>query len=152
MDGLHIVLVGSGALRPELKSSPLRRTYRSCALLGFVNQRQLPAIYAAADFLVLPSEYEPFGLVVNEAFAAGRTAIVSEACGSVGDLVEDGETGYVVPVGDVKTLSLRLRSLALDKESSDFGGKRSRVEGWSPAANADAFAGALSVLVKGDLT
>jgi glycosyltransferase involved in cell wall biosynthesis len=152
VEGLHVVFAGSGVLRPDLEERAAQNDLTGRVhFLGFVNQRQLPAIYAASDFLVLPSEYEPFGLVVNEAFASGRTAIVSEACGSVGDLVKDGETGYVVPVGDLETLSLRLESLALDEElrATLADNARSRVEGWSPAANVDALATAMSEVVKG---
>ena len=155
VEGLHVVLAGSGALRPELEVLAAQNDLSSRVhFLGFVNQRQLPAIYAASDFLVLPSEYEPFGLVVNEAFASGRTAVVSEACGSVGDLVIDGETGYVVPVGDLETLILRLKSLAWDDElrASLSENAHSRIERWSPAANVAAFVGALSELVRGGLT
>ena len=79
VEGLHVVLAGSGPLRPELEALAAQKDLSGRVhFLGFVNQSQLPAIYAAADFLVLPSEYEPFGVVVNEAFASGRTAIVSE--------------------------------------------------------------------------
>ncbi len=117
VEGLHVVLAGSGGLRAELEALAGEEDLCSRVhFLGFVNQGQLPAIYAASDFLVLPSEYEPFGLVVNEAFASARTAVVSDACGSVGDLVKDGETGYVVPVGDLEALILRLKTLAWDDE------------------------------------
>ena len=152
VEGLHVVLAGSGGLRPELEALAGEKDLAGRVhFLGFVNQSQLPGIYAAADFVVLPSDYEPFGVVVNEAFASGRTAVVSEACGSVGDLVKDGETGYVVPVGDVETLSLRLKSLAWDEElrMTLADNARARIEEWSPAANVDALAAALSEVVKG---
>ncbi len=155
VEGLHVVIAGSGILRPELEALAAQNDLAGRVhFLGFVNQRQLPAIYAASDFLVLPSEYEPFGVVVNEAFASGRTAIVSDACGSVGDLVKDGETGYVVSVGDLETLVLRLKSLAWDDElrASLSENANSRIESWSPAANVDAFVGAMSELAKESLT
>jgi len=88
VEGLHIVLAGSGALPPKLEALAAQKELSSRVhLLGFVNQSQLPAVYVASDFLVLPSEYEPFGVVVNEAFTSGRSAIVSNACGAAGDLV-----------------------------------------------------------------
>ena len=155
VEGLHVVIAGSGVLRPELEAFAAQKGLLDRVhFLGFVNQTLLPGIYEAADFLVLPSEYEPFGVVVNEAFASGRTAVVSEACGSVGDLVKDGDTGYVMPVGDLETLIIRLKSLAWDYElrARLSGNARSRIESWSPAANVDAFVGALSDVVSGGLT
>jgi glycosyltransferase involved in cell wall biosynthesis len=152
--GLHIVLAGSGVLRPELEERAAQKDLSGrVKFLGFVNQRQLPAIYAASDFLVLPSAYEPFGVVVNEAFACGRTAIVSGACGSVGDLVKDGETGYVVPVGDVEMLALRMNSLAWNGElrASLSDNAYARIKSWSPEANVDGFVRAMSEIVKGSL-
>ncbi|HEY2545127.1 MAG TPA: glycosyltransferase, partial [Candidatus Acidoferrum sp.] len=63
-----LVIVGEGPLREELEAlaSTLGIAER-VRFLGFVNQTQLPAVYTAADLMVLPSEYEPFAVVVNEA-------------------------------------------------------------------------------------
>jgi len=149
--GLHVVLAGEGRIRPELEALAAEADLAGRVhFLGFVNQDQLPSVYAASDFLVLPSEYEPFGVVVNEAFGAGKTATVSEACGCAGDLVRDGETGFVVPVGDVETLSLRLRSLAWDDRLREALSKnaRSRICEWSPQANVDALVGAVTELAR----
>ena len=62
--------------------------------LGFVNQSQLPSVYCAADFFVLPSLFEPFGLVVNEAMLCGLPVAVSDSVGARFDLVRPGENGY----------------------------------------------------------
>ena len=149
---IHVVLAGDGRVRPELEARAARKDLSGRVhFLGFVNQSQLPAVYRAADFLVLPSEYEPFGLVVNEAFACGLTAVVTEACGCVGDLVRNGETGFVVPVGDVTELSRRLDTLATDVElRKDMStGARARIDEWGPRENVDAMAGACRQLVQG---
>lgn len=53
-------------------------------------------MYNIGDILILPSYHEPWGLVVNEAMAAGLPVIVSNECGSSLDLVRDGENGYVL--------------------------------------------------------
>ena len=68
---------------------------------GFKNQTELPAYYAAADLLALPSVSETWGLVVNEAMACGTPAVVSAAVGCAPDLIEEGVTGATFPVGDV---------------------------------------------------
>ena len=107
---VHGVLVGDGPLRPKLE-----RMAGLCGdrihFVGFRNQSELPAWYAAADVLVLPSASETWGLVVNEAMASGLPAVVSNAVGCAPDLIDQGDTGFVYPVGDVAALTNCLRSL-----------------------------------------
>ena len=107
------VFAGDGVLRNDLVSLADRAGVgERVRFLGFVNQSGLPATYRGADCLVLPSQYEHFGLVVNEAFASGVPAIVSDACGAVGDLVQHGVTGLTYRSGDVATLAAHLGDLA----------------------------------------
>jgi glycosyltransferase involved in cell wall biosynthesis len=102
--------------------------------LGFVNQSRLPDVYRAADILVLPSEYEPFGVVVNEAMLCGRPVIVSDRVGAKYDLVREGETGFVYPCGDIEALAQILREVLPDRERLRKMGEaaRKRMETWSP--------------------
>jgi glycosyltransferase involved in cell wall biosynthesis len=137
------VFAGDGSLRAELEAEADRLgVLDRCRFLGFANQTELPAVYAASDILVLPSAHEPFGLVVNEAFACGIPAIVSEACGAAGDLIREGETGFVVGVGDVESLANRLRALERDRQllREMSARARARVDDWGPAQNCEAFA------------
>jgi glycosyltransferase involved in cell wall biosynthesis len=146
---VHVVYAGDGPLRGELQR--LARTQGvedRVHFLGFVNQSSLPAVYRAADVLVLPSAFEPFGLVVNEAFACGTPAIVSAACGSAGDLVRDGTTGFVVEVGKAEDIADRLHRLVADPLLRAAMSERAqeRVGEWGPAENARAFAEACLAL------
>jgi glycosyltransferase involved in cell wall biosynthesis len=85
---------------------------------GFVNQSELPAIYAAADVIIAPS-VETWGLVVNEAMACGLPAVVSDAVGCGPDLVEEGRTGAVFPLGDTASFARAIeRVLDLDPACS----------------------------------
>ena len=113
--------------------------------LGFVNQSGLPETYTASDILVLASEYEPFGVVVNEAMLCGCAVIVSDRVGARFDLVRDGETGFVFPMGDVGTLSALLReALQFPKRLKRLGeAARERMAIWSPPQNRDALIMAL---------
>ena len=88
-------IAGDGPLRADLERNAAARGL-DIRFLGFVNQGALPAIYATADCLVLPSEHETWGLVVNEAFACGLPAIVSDAAGCAPELIEEGRTGWVM--------------------------------------------------------
>jgi len=144
--GLFAVFAGDGELRSvlERRARVLGVTDR-VRMLGFVNQTHLPATYRAADVLVLPSEFEPFGVVVNEAFASGTPAIATTLCGASGDLVRDNETGFTYACGDVAALASHLRRLASDPELRDrcARGARLRISKWGPADNAEAFAAAV---------
>ena len=68
-------------------------------LLGFVQPADLPAVFARAGCLVLPSRLEPWAVVVHEATAAGLPVVCSRACGASTRLVLDGYNGAVVSAG-----------------------------------------------------
>src|SRR5262249_3984081 len=67
----NLVFVGDGPLRQTLEQAVSERHLTSVRFVGFKNQQELPAFYAAADMFVLPSGDEPWGLVINEAMCAG---------------------------------------------------------------------------------
>jgi glycosyltransferase involved in cell wall biosynthesis len=141
-----VVYAGDGVMRTELeRRAQVRGLEDRVRFLGFVNQTELPSLYASADVLVLPSEYEPFGVVVNEAFACGTPAIVTMECGAAGDLVRDMETGFTYPWGDVAALADRLNDLCADPSLRErlASGAQSRISRWGLDENADAFAEAL---------
>ena len=108
-----LALAGDGPLREEVARQPA-----GIQALGLVPRDHLPALYAAADVLVLPSIrtatfLEPWGLVVNEAMHQGTAVITSDAVGAAsGGLVQDGHNGLVVPQRDPEALATRLRGLA----------------------------------------
>lgn len=102
---VHLLIVGSGPLEAQLRSR-VEAARLPVTFAGFQNQTEMPAAYAAADCLVLPSEYgETWGLVVNEAMACGLPAIVSDQVGCGPDLVHQGETGFRFQCGDVGELA-----------------------------------------------
>lgn len=101
---LLAVFVGGGVLEDALRAEAKELSV-NLHFAGFKNQGELPACYAAADILVLPSVSETWGLVVNEAMACGLPAIVSDAVGCHPDLIENGHTGFVFPVGNTDALA-----------------------------------------------
>ena len=80
------------------------------AFLGKRSQDTLPYYYSAAEVVVVPSHYESFGMVALEAMACG-TPVVASQVGGLAYLVQDGQTGYTVPVDDPAALADRLLSL-----------------------------------------
>jgi glycosyltransferase involved in cell wall biosynthesis len=114
------IFVGAGEIEVELRHLASTLGVTVC-FEGFKNQSALPRYYVAADVLVLPSESETWGLVVNEAMACGKPAIVSEAVGCAPDLIDESETGFTFPVGDASSLSERVAALAkLTRAGHDF--------------------------------
>jgi glycosyltransferase involved in cell wall biosynthesis len=109
---IHVVIVGAGELLAECQSYAKNRRL-PVTFPGFLNQSEISRAYVAADCLVLPSDDgETWGLVVNEGMACGLPAIVSDAVGCQQDLVVDGETGAVYPMGNVEALAACLRTAA----------------------------------------
>lgn len=130
-----LIFAGDGPLRGELeRETRVLGLSGRVRVLGFVNQTGLPAVYCASDLLVLPSGYEPFGVAVNEAMLCGRPAVVSDRVGARSDLVQEGETGFTYPAGDVKALSEILKTLLSDPARLARMGEaaRHRMEQWSP--------------------
>lgn len=122
---LHLLVVGEGPLAGELRSLVARERLPA-TFAGFLNQTEIPAAYAAADFLVLPSRSETWGLVVNEAMACGLPAAVSDRVGCAEDLVEPGVTGYVYPSGDAEALARGFVALACDPAARRRQGETAR--------------------------
>jgi glycosyltransferase involved in cell wall biosynthesis len=105
------LIVGSGPLDRDARalSETLGARVR---FAGFRNQLSLPAVYACADMLVLPSDArETWGLVANEAQACGVPVVVSDAAGCARDLAV-GDAGRRYRMGQVSELAAALTSMA----------------------------------------
>jgi glycosyltransferase involved in cell wall biosynthesis len=140
VSGSYLLFAGEGPLRGEIEREIAALGARDhVRLLGFVNQSVLPEVYRAADVLVLPSQYEPFGVVVNEAMLCGCVPVVTDRVGARFDLVEDGRTGFVYPAGDVEKLAGVLQSLLNDPDRRVRMSEaaRAKIAAWSPERNVD---------------
>jgi glycosyltransferase involved in cell wall biosynthesis len=102
--GLPLVVAGDGPLREQVPGA-----------LGFVPHDELLGLYGRAAVVACPSRREGFGVVCAEAMAHGRP-VVASAVGGLRDLVVDGETGLLVPPGDVAALRSALERLLADAE------------------------------------
>jgi glycosyltransferase involved in cell wall biosynthesis len=113
----YLLLIGEGELRPKLQAlANLPDSHGRVILTGFVNQQDLPALYAACDATVLASDVEPHGQVITESLFLGIPAIASDRVGCVGreDILRDGETGLVYPHGDTKALAIAMAAMMRD--------------------------------------
>ncbi len=117
---VHLAIIGGDpTVEPQDASEEMARLQRLCdelcmgrmvVFLGKRAQDTLPYYYSAAEVVVMPSHYESFGMVALEAMACGTPVIASDI-GGLGFLVQDGETGFTIPHGDVDLLCDRLARL-----------------------------------------
>jgi glycosyltransferase involved in cell wall biosynthesis len=105
----HLVLLGDGPERGALEAKRAELGLDNAILMpGFKQYDRLPIYYSLADGFLHVSRNEPWGLVVNEAMAAGLPVIVSKACGCASNLVEDGKNGYLVAHDDLDEIADRV--------------------------------------------
>lgn len=109
-------ILGDGPLRPQLEELARQEAPGRVVWHGFVNQSRVPALLAAADVFVMPSQDEPWGLAVNEAMAVGLPVVCSDGVGCAVDLVYPNVTGYTYRVGDTAALASHLDALRSDPE------------------------------------
>lgn len=123
---IHLLVVGTGRLMAEAQDYAVAKALK-VAFAGFLNQSEISKAYVAADCLVLPSDAgETWGLVVNEAMACGLPAIVSDHVGCSSDLIEDGVTGKVFPMGNISSLSHILIELPALRETASQMGRNAK--------------------------
>jgi len=142
----YLIFAGDGLLRADLETDAESLGVKDrVRFLGFVNQSQLPSIYSSADLFILPSDYEPFGVVVNEAMLCGCPAIVSDKVGAGYDLIRHGENGFIYPCGDLNVLSEILKEILPDQNRLKKMGTAAtvRMKSWSPEENVEAIVQAL---------
>lgn len=102
---LQVVVAGEGGYEPELRDQAARRGVDDAVTFsGFVSGSQLPELLAAADCFVMPSRYEPFGMVALEAAAAGAPVAAADS-GGLGEFIVDGVTGVTHAPGDPGALA-----------------------------------------------
>jgi glycosyltransferase involved in cell wall biosynthesis len=136
---LELQLVGEGPLRKSLADRVPVHLKDRVELAGFQGIDQLPRFFAAADIFVLPSLHDGWGVVVNQALAAGLPIVCSNAVGAAVDLVSPGQNGFVVPPADAAALAVAIRDLASSRERRAAYGNcsRERAHDWTPRRGVD---------------
>jgi glycosyltransferase involved in cell wall biosynthesis len=122
----RLLLVGREAELP-LFLSTLRPAARALVRYeGFQPPERLPEFFARSDVFILPSRYDGWGVVVNQALGAGLPVITSDAVGAGMDLVEEGVNGSRFAAGDAGGLYSAMERLALDPALAREWGAASR--------------------------
>lgn len=120
-----LCVVGDGVERAALEQQAVALGLARVRFLGALRPEQLPALWAAVDAFALASVHEPWGVVVNEAMAAGLPVLLSDRVGAAPDLVEPGVNGDRFPAGDDARLAELLRGLADDPDGARAKGRES---------------------------
>lgn len=111
---VSVRFVGDGPLRAEIE--------RWAATIGgqvevseFLQADELPTVYGEADLMLFPTEGDPYGLVVDEALAAGVPVLSSDRAGDISWRLSD-ERGWILPFDDEETWTRQLKQVAVDRE------------------------------------
>jgi len=128
----YLLFVGDGEMKGELEKRGSKLPWESIKYLGFKNQSELPALFDLCDVFVLPSTYEPWGLVINEVMNAGKAVIVSDQVGCAPDLIRHKENGYVYQAGNVEDLKNGLEYVLASGSRLQAMGQKSleTINGW----------------------
>jgi glycosyltransferase involved in cell wall biosynthesis len=132
-DPWELWIAGSGPLAPSLEK------LAGVRMLGFVQPEQYADILPQVGAFVLPSHYEPWGVVIHEMAAAGLPVLCSRQCGSSSELVQDGFNGFLFEARDVPALARLFRHVSGGEVDLPLMGKRSALlsSRYTPAQWAD---------------
>ena len=120
-----LILVGSGPLNEEMLDFIKTENLTDVTMPGFVQKTGISQYFAVSDIFVLPSLSEPWGLVVNEAMAAGLPVLVSINCGCYPDLVKEGSNGFGFEPDRADRLAILMRDVADGKYDLESMGRMS---------------------------
>jgi glycosyltransferase involved in cell wall biosynthesis len=134
----HLLLVGREADLPQLLAPLPAEVRKRITYAGFQAPEDLPRYFAQADVFVLPSRYDGWGVVVNQALGAGLPMICSDMVGAGRDLVEEEINGLHFPAGDSAALANKMQRFLDDPELCERWGaaSRERAQRWTPNAGA----------------
>lgn len=112
----NILLIGDGPQKNNLQKFIKENNLGNVYFTGFKNQSELPEYYAIGDIFILPSEYDPSPKALNEIMNFQMPIIASDGVKTVSDLVRDGNSGFIYPVGDFQELAKYLEKILADEK------------------------------------
>jgi glycosyltransferase involved in cell wall biosynthesis len=134
----RLLLVGREAELPQMLQTLAPEVRQQIDYAGFQAPDDLPKFFRQADIFVLPSRYDGWGVVVNQALGAGLPIICSDAVGAAHDLIEPGVNGCIVPSADTSALAHALMQFLEQPDRLQFASQASinKSRNWSPAIGA----------------
>ena len=148
---VRLLLVGSGAEEDRLRRLTIEQGVEAAVeFRGFVDQPDLPAVYAESDAFAFPTLMDPFGIVVLEAAAAGLPIVASPYGGATLDLVVEGRNGFVAAPDDTAAWARALVDLASDPKLRRRYGEAGHAATLTrtPAAAAEGYAAAVEAALR----
>lgn len=129
-----LFIAGDGPDEKRLRDQAVALNLRNVIFLGYVQKEELPRYYALSDVFVFPTLGDPYGLVVDEAMACELPVISTSAAGEIGERIEEGINGFIVPPKDSHALSSAMQKFCIDPGLSLSMGRQSRakIEGHTP--------------------
>lgn len=148
---LLLLFVGDGPLCANIERSANELGVR-IILTGHIQPSKMPVYYVAADIFALLSDYDPSPKALNEAMNYRLPLIVSNAAGTAIDLVQEGENGYLVKVGDINDIASKIEKLIDSSRLADMGCRSQEiVASWSIDADIAGFLSAVDAIDKSQL-
>jgi len=147
-DHARLLLVGREAELPEILAGQRPEVRARVLYEGFQPPEALPHYFALADVFVLPSRYDGWGVVVNQALGAGLPVICSDRVGAGFDLVKEDENGLKFPAGDASALARCMERFMKEPECIEPLGNSSRekARGYVPEAGAEKWVDAIRAI------
>ncbi|OSM01561.1 putative glycosyltransferase [Magnetofaba australis IT-1] len=146
----RLLVAGGGSLEAEVQARA--QTNPQLIALGRVQPHEVMMLMFSAHMLAMPSRIEPWGLVVNEAMAAGLPVIASECVGAVEDLISDGVTGLIRPHHDAAAWANAMAQMARNPQlrAQLAQAADQRIAHWTLQDQARIFQDHWSPLLRGD--
>jgi glycosyltransferase involved in cell wall biosynthesis len=120
-------IIGAGSEQPKLEQLAQDLNVKQCVnFLGFKQKDEMPNYMARASCFIFPTRHDIWGLVLVEAMAAGLPCISSVDAGATCDLIQDGQTGFVVDFSDPDSVTEKLHWLLDHPEQCELMGQRAR--------------------------
>jgi glycosyltransferase involved in cell wall biosynthesis len=147
---IGLLIVGGGPQGKELKQLCKDQKLKNVYFKGFQQQDSLPRFYAVADFLILPTFKEVWGLVVNEALASGLYVLCSDRAGAAYDLIKEGWNGILFNPHSIEELVVSI--LKAKEQIEDIRARRQAIsehacQEFSIECSAKAFSDAVEAVI-----
>lgn len=121
---ITLLIIGGGPMKSKYMDYIKSNNISNIVIKDFIQKEELIKFYKISDIFILPTKYDVWGLVVNEAMNFGLPIITTEMCGCSYDLINNGENGYIIKSEDQEELTSKMEILIKDEiKRKEFGKK-----------------------------